>query len=47
LKSVMILCTCAWAVKPLSEFVFMVFVKCYISICVALFLVGGTPTQLP
>ena len=47
LKLVMILCTCAWAVKPLSEFLFMTLVTCSIPICVALSLVGGAPAQLP
>ena len=43
LKLVMILCTCAWAVKPLFELFFMVCVKCSIPICVALSLVEGEP----
>ncbi len=37
----MILWTWAWAVKPLSEFVFMAFVRCSIPIWVALSLMGG------
>ena len=40
LKLVMILCSCAWAVKPLSEFLFIAFVRCSMPICVALSLVG-------
>ncbi len=28
LKLAIILCTCAWAVKPLSEFLLVVFIKC-------------------
>ncbi len=35
--------TCARAVNPLSEFLFMAFVRCSIPICVALSLVGGSP----
>ena len=47
LKLVIILCTFAWALKHLSEFLFMAFVKCSMPICVALFEWGGAPTQLP
>ena len=41
LKLMRSLCTCAWAVKPLSEFFFMAFVRCSMLICVASSLVGG------
>jgi len=45
MKLVMILCTCTWAVKPLSEFLFTAFVKCSIPIHVALSRGGGGEPQ--
>ena len=44
LKLVMSLCTCAWAVKPLSEILFMALARCSILICVARPLVGESPS---
>ena len=44
LKLVMILCTYAWAVKPLSVFLFKAFVRCSIPIYLALSLAEGSPS---
>jgi len=46
LKLVRSLCICAWAVKPLSEFLFIACVRCSMPICVALSLVGGIPSPV-